>query len=476
MRKPASRPGTLLPSLPSAVPHEVLPARMHLLQVIVEFLIVLGFMVLVHEFGHFAMAKAFRVRVEAFAIGFGTRLFGVEHGGTDYRLNLLPFGGYVKFAGDQPGETASDPGDFNAHPRWQRVFIALAGPVANFILAFALFFLAAHFHHEVSQYLNGPAVVDYVAANTPAMRDGMAAGDTILSINGRENPTWFQVLEESALASNKTLPLTYSHNGKAVRTTITTPPMDSSGEPSETMLEDMGFLPRQQQGPIAVETVAEGTPAEQAGLRPGDKVARIDGLTLHSVPTLLAYLKDRNGAPAVLTVERGGQTLQLPVVPKRMPGNGGEAGFRIGFSTVPMPSDVVRLPFGSAVRQAWKDSADNATLILRVLKGMFTRDVAVKSVSGPVGMAQMIDVAARNGYWTLVGLMSMISINLGILNLLPFPVLDGGMILFLVVEALMRRDVNQVIKERVYQVAFVCLILVAVLVMFNDISKLHFKP
>ncbi len=449
---------------------------MHLLQVIVEFLIVLGFMVLVHEFGHFAVAKAFRVRVEAFAIGFGTRLFGVEYGGTDYRLNLLPFGGYVKFSGDQPGEAPADPGDFNAHPRWQRVLIALAGPVANFILAFGLFFLLAHYHHEVSQYLNGPAVVDYVAANTPAARDGMAAGDTILSINGHDNPTWFQVLEESALASNKTLPLSFSHNGKTVTTTITTPPMDSSGEPSETMLEDMGFLPRQQPGPIGVESVANDTPAAQAGLQPGDHVVRIDGLTPHSVPTLLAYLKDRNGAPSVLTVERHGQTLQLPVTPRKMPGNGGEAGYRLGFSTQPMPSDVVHLPLGRALQQSWKDCADNATLILRVLKGMFTRDVAVKSVSGPVGMAQMIDVAARSGYWTLLALMSMISINLGILNLMPFPVLDGGMILFLAIEAVMRRDVNQVVKERVYQVAFVCLILVSVLVIFNDITKLHIKP
>ncbi len=449
---------------------------MHLLQVIVEFLIVLGSMVLVHEFGHFAVAKAFRVRVEAFAIGFGTRLFGVVRGGTDYRLNLLPFGGYVKFAGDQPGEAASDPGDFNAHPRWQRVFIALAGPVANFILAFVLFFLLAHFHHEVSQYLNGPAVVDYVSADSPASRDGIAAGDTILSFNGHVNPTWFQVLEESALASNKNVPLTFQHNGRTVNTTITTPPMDASGAPSETLFEDMGFLPRQQSGPIGVEVVAEDTPAAAAGLRPGDKVVGIDGIAVHSVPTLLAYLKDRNGAPAKLIIDRQGQQLTLPITPKKLPGGNGEVGYRLGFQTSPMPSDVVHLPFGQAVRQSLRDCADNSTLILRVLKGMFTRQVAVKSVSGPVGMAQMIDVAAKNGSWTLLGLMSMISINLGILNLMPFPVLDGGMILFLLIEAAMRRDVNQMVKERVYQVAFVCLILVAVLVMYNDITKLHLRP
>ena len=134
------------------------------------------------------------------------------------------------------------------------------------------------------------------------------------------------------------------------------------------------------------------------------------------------------------------------------------------------------MPLGEAARESVKENAEDSTLILRVLKGMFTRQVAVKSVSGPVGMAQQIDIAVQLGYWTLLRLMSSISINLGILNLMPFPVLDGGMILFLLVEAIMRRDVNQVIKERVYQVAFVCLIVFAVLVMFNDITKLHIRP
>ncbi len=448
---------------------------MHFLRVIVEFLLVLGFMVLVHEFGHFAVAKAFRVRVEAFAIGFGTRLIGVVRGGTDYRINLLPFGGYVKFAGDQPGELASDPGDFNAHPRWQRVLIALAGPVANFILAGAIFFLVARFHHEVSQYFNNPAVVDYVAANTPASRDGVAPGDTILSINGRDNPTWLQVMEESALASNKTVPISFLHQGKTVQTTLTTPPMDAGGDPSDTMLQDMGFLPREQSVPIAVREIAPDTPAQQAGLQPGDQVLRIDNLALHSVGTLLAYLKDRNGAPAVLTVQRGTQTFPLPITPRKLPGSRGGSEFRLGFAPQPVPSEVVHLPFGKAVQQSITDSEESSTLILRTLKGMFTRDVAVKSVSGPVGMAQMIDMAAQSGYWTLAGLMSMISINLGILNLMPFPVLDGGMILFLLIEAVMRRDVNLAIKERVYQVAFVCLILVAVMVMYNDIIKLHLR-
>ena len=449
---------------------------MHLLQVVAEFALVLGVMVLVHEFGHFAVAKLCKVRVEAFALGFGTRLFGYVYHGTDYRVNLLPLGGYVKFAGDAPGETPSDPGEFNAHPRWQRVLIALAGPVANFILSFALLAVVAHYHHEVSQYLNGPAVVDYVPANTPAARDAVAAGDTVLSINNRANPTWLQVLEESALASNRTVPFTFLHDGRDVSGTITTPPMDSSGEPSGDLLEQIGLLPREQNTPITVQQVAGDTPASQAGLQPGDGLLGIDSLTPHSVPALLAYLKDRGGAPATLHIQRNGVQMLVSITPRKLPLPGGDAVYRLGFEAQKTPVDVVKLPVGKAMRESVKDNTEDSTLILRVLKGMFTRQVAVKSVSGPVGMAQMIDVAAHDGYWTLLRLMSSISINLGILNLMPFPVLDGGMILFLAVEALMRRDVNQVIKERVYQVAFVCLILFAVLVMFNDITKLHLRP
>ena len=457
---------------------------MHLFQVVVEFGVVLGIMVLVHEFGHFAVAKLCGVRVERFALGFGPRLFGVMHNGTDYCLNLLPLGGYVKMAGDQPGDTTSDahsgapadPGEFNAHPRWQRVLIALAGPVANFILSFVLLAIVAHYHHEVSQYLNGPAVVDYVPANSPAARDGVRAGDTVLSFNGRADPTWMQVLEESALNAKKVLPFQFQHAGRVVSGTVQAPPMDKNDEPSPDMLEQIGFLPREQAAPIGVAAVAGNTPASEAGLAVNDRVLRIDDLEPHSVPTLLAYLKDHGGATSTLQIERNGQPLTLSITPRKLPLPNGDAVYRLGFEARKMPVDVNKLPIGEALQQSAKDNAEDSTLILRVLKGMFTRQVAVKSVSGPVGMAQQIDIAVQYGYWTVLRLMSSISLNLGILNLMPFPVLDGGMILFLAIEALMRRDVNQAVKERVYQVAFVCLILFAALVMFNDITKLHLKP
>src|ERR1700733_11210279 len=156
----------------------------HIVKEIIEFGIVLGIMVLIHELGHFAVAKWCGVRVETFSIGMGPRLFGFRRGETDYRISLLPLGGYVKMAGDVPGEAPSDdPGEFNAHPRWHRTLIALAGPIANFILSFILLIFVGLYHHDVDVYLDSPAVVDYVPANTPAFAAGLASGDVITSFN-----------------------------------------------------------------------------------------------------------------------------------------------------------------------------------------------------------------------------------------------------------------------------------------------------
>jgi regulator of sigma E protease len=445
---------------------------MHLFLVIIEFGIVLGIMVLVHEFGHFAVAKLCGVRVETFSIGFGPRLFGWRRGDTDYRLSLLPLGGYVKMSGDIPGEQPTgDPGEFNAHPRWQRVLIALAGPVANFLLSFVLLIFVSMFHHEVDQYLSGPAVVDYVPMNTPAARAGLSAGDTITSFNYRANPTWTQIIEDSALNLHRTLPITFTRNGQTQSSTLAIDTSNSDEFTPDSMPE-IGLIPRMQAAPITVMSVEGDTPASRAGLQSGDQLVQIDTLRPHSVAALLAYLQDRGGAPANVIILRNGQPIQIVIAPEKLPTNG-QPEYRIGFSPKPTPVDIQRLPFGQAVVQSAKDNLEDSTLILRVLKGMFTRHVSVRSLSGPVGIAQQIDLAVQLGFWTLLRLMSTISLNLGIFNLLPIPILDGGMILFLLIESVMRRDVNQDIKERVYQVAFVCLIVFAVFVIFNDITKLH---
>ena len=447
---------------------------------IIELLIVLGIMVLVHEFGHFAVAKLCGVRVETFAIGFGKKIIGFRRGDTDYQLNILPLGGYVKMSGEMPGESPDpdrelDPGDFSAHPRWQRMLIALAGPVANFILALALMTLVASFHHEVDVYLTGAASNDYTLANSSAAKSGIGPGDLIVQFADADNPDWDAIAYKSLLNQKATVPFSYLHNGHRVDTTllITLTDADASSGDFLSLLKHLGMVPQFQNMPVKVVQVEPDMPAAAAGLKAGDEITSIDGLQVHSVPALLAYMQDQAGKPAVLNVQRGSaQPLTLHVTPEESANLDGSKGYHLGFMPLAPPMHVERLPFGRAVSDAYQENLKSALMIRDVLKGMVERRVSPRSLQGPIGIGQQVGIAARDSIWTLLRLMAMISINLGIFKLLPIPILDGGMILFLVIETLMRRDMNQRLKERVYQVAFVCLLVFFVMVIFNDMSKL----
>jgi regulator of sigma E protease len=446
---------------------------------VLQLAIVLGIMVLVHEFGHFAVAKLCGIRVEVFSIGFGKRLLGFKRGDTDYRLSLLPLGGYVKMAGDNPGEAPSgDPGEFNAHPRWQRVAVALAGPFANFILALGLMTGVSMLHNEVQEFVSGPATADYVAPKTPAATAGIRSGDLIVKYDTVENPTWDQVAIRSLLNINQTIPVSFLHNGKRTDSKIF---IEAKGGAENFALDKLGLIPKMQPTAVQVSDVTPNLPAARAGLEPKDQIASINGLQLHSVPALLAYLQDQAGKPAALSILRNGATVPVQIVPEMLDMGDGTKGYRLGFTAVQPPVKVERLPLGKAIVASWEFNKKGSLLIVEVLKRMFTRQVSVRSLSGPIGIGTQIHQAVQMpGWMPLIGLMSYISLNLGIFNLLPIPILDGGMILFLLIESAIRRDLNQQIKERVYQVAFVCLLVFAVMVIFNDLTKLplfnHVKP
>jgi regulator of sigma E protease len=442
------------------------------LSAIVQLLLVLGLMVLVHEFGHFAVAKLCGVRVEAFAIGFGKRLVGFRRGETEYQINLLPLGGYVKMAGEIPGEAVTnDPGELNNHPRWQRMMIALAGPVANFILAFGLMTGVYMLHNEVNEYISGPAVTDYISPDSPVAKTGIHSGDTIVHYDNVENPAWDDVFNHSALNLNQTIPFSYIHDGQRVNTTFF---VASKETPDQFTPDTLGFVPKMQNTAVKVMALVADTPAARAGLQPGDQIVRIDSLAVHSVPALLAYMQDQKGKPAVLNILRNGQTLVLNVTPELTDVEGSKA-YRLGFQPVPPPVKVEKLSFNKSMKASLLFNVKSAGMIRDVIKGMFERHISVKSLSGPIGIGQIVHEAAQMpGWMPLIGTMANISINLGILNLLPFPILDGGMIFLLLIESAFRRDLNQNVKERIYQVAFVCIVVFAVMVIFNDITKLPY--
>jgi regulator of sigma E protease len=451
-----------------------------LISTVIELLIVLGIMVLVHEFGHFAVAKLCGIRVEVFSIGFGKRLFGFRRGDTEYQISAIPLGGYVKMSGemnlptDAPGDASTatnDPGNFNNHPRWQRILVALAGPTANFILALGLMTGVSMLHNEVEEFFDGPARADYIPANTSVAKTGIHSGDIIVHYDTVDNPTWHDVIDRSLLNLNQTIPVSFVHNGERIDTKLF---VESKGAPDDFSLTKLGLIPKMQDTPVQVNSLEPTMPAAHAGLKAGDKILSIDSLQLHSVPAILAYLQDQAGKPAHLTVLRNGETLPLEITPQLTDMGDGTKDYRLGFGYLPPPVKVERLPLGKAIAASWQFNKKNSLLIVEVVKRLFTRQVSVKQLQSPIGIGQAIHQAVQMpGWMPLIGTMAIISLNLGILNLMPIPILDGGMILFLLIETIMRRDVNQQVKERIYQVAFVCILAFFAFVIFNDLTRLN---
>ncbi len=450
----------------------------------VSMLVVLGVLVLVHEFGHFAVAKLFGVRVETFSIGFGKRLFGFRRGDTDYRISLLPLGGYVKMAGELGGDgtipvnsasvpesAVRDSGDLNSKPRWQRILIACAGPFSNFILAILLMTAVYIGHNEVENYLSEAATIDYVVPDTVAANAGLQQGDRILRFDTVENPNWDQVLQRSMLNLNHSVPIEVQQPDSTQKQTALF--LKSPANPDDFSLGEVGLTPEIQQSPLKVAMVQAGMPGAKAGLKSGDQIVSIDGTRLHSLPSMVLYLQHNGDQPVTLSILRDGKPLTLAVTPEKMAGPGGNARYEIGFSAEPPPSHVERLSLPQAFTKAVKECVNETTAVIDVLRRVVTHQMSAKTLSGPVGIARETGyVVALPGWSPMMAWTAFISVQLGLLNLLPIPILDGGMILFLLIESVMRRDMNEKLKERVYQTAFVFFILLMVFVLFNDLSKI----
>jgi regulator of sigma E protease len=439
------------------------------------FIVLVGIMVVVHEFGHFAVAKLFKVRVEAFSFGFGPRLFGVKYGETDYKVCLLPLGGFVKMTGENPGEEeqVDDPGAFTSHPRWQRMLIGLAGPMANFVLAFALMLVYFVWINEVPAVEVKSTTIEWVTPGSPAAQAGFQPGDRIVNFDNAGDPTWEKVYERIKLNASQTVPVAVERGGNSLALSLRVP---AAAKADDFDLSDEGLLPQYLVGPIGVQEVQPGTPADRAGLHAGDAIQSVDGHAFHTVTSLLAYLQTGQGAPVTLAVLRNGATVPLIAHPAKL-----DTGWKLGFAVTPTPFRNDPLPLRMAVAKSSDFCTSNSSLIVEVLQKLFTHKVSASQLAGPVGIARMAGQAAEmKGWLPKFGLGAAISINLGILNLLPFPILDGGMILLLLIESVIRRDIGVNVKERIYQAAFVVLIAFFAFVIFNDVTKLpifaHFKP
>jgi regulator of sigma E protease len=428
---------------------------------VVAMAVVLGIMILVHEFGHYAAAKWFGVRVDVFSIGFGKRLVGFKRGDTDYRISALPLGGYVKMAGENPLESRSGaPDEFMSHPRWQRFVIAVAGPAMNILLAIALLTGVFMVHYEHPLYLDEPAVVGWVMDDSPAAKSGIEQGDRIVRIDGTQNPSWEDVMLKVMISPKQPIDVAVQRGNDILEKKIRP---DAEGT---DQYGSVGWLPEQ---PVIVTELESDMPAAKAGVQLGDDLLSVNGTPVRSVFSMIHFLQQNGNKPVDVVAVRNGQHLNFQMTPVQTE-DGGQKAYRLGFRAEPVHVD--KLPFGKALSRSIEDNKKYSLLMVDLIHKMVERKVSIKQLDGPIGIARASGDAARQPGWTpLLGLMAMISLNLGILNLLPIPILDGGIIMLLIVEAIMRRDISLRIKERIYQTAFVFLVLFFVVVIYNDLMK-----
>jgi regulator of sigma E protease len=425
---------------------------------------VLGFMILIHEFGHYAVAKLLGVRVEVFSIGFGKRLIGFRKGETDYRIAALPLGGYVKMSGENPmDERTDDPGEFMNHPRWHRFLIAIAGPTMNILLAIFLLTTVYMVHYEYPLFMDKAAVIDGVRKGSAAEQAGIQPGDRVVKIDGITNPTWEQLQPRVFISPNQPIAITIQRGDQLLEKTIVPKAVTTSEVGSA------GWYPAE---PVIIGRLEPDMPAVKSGLKENDKVIAMNGKPLGSIDEMIERLQETKDQPVDLTVVRGNQPLSFrmqAVLSKTEDPK--EQRYRLGFLNQE-ETKVTQLPFSQALRLSLEENKKYSLLLLELAKKIVERKISLRAVSGPIGIAQETAYQAQQKGWTpLMGLTAGISLNLGIFNLLPIPILDGGVIMFLLIESLMRRDISLRIKERIYQAAFVFLVLFAVMVIYNDIRK-----
>jgi len=434
------------------------------------FIFILGSAVVLHEFGHFIVAKLFKIRVETFSVGFGPRLFGKKWGHTDYRVSAIPLGGYVKLGGDESnapleGASAQDiPPDemYNLRPRWQRVMVALAGPIMNIITAMAIPFVGAFMYGVPA---TPSPVVYYIQKEGAAYQAGLQPGDRIVSFNGTENPTWDVINGDALLSPGHPLPIVVNRNGQEVSLTITPTTHMENGEAAGTL----DFIPDYGGLPVVVSGVNTGSPAEAAGLKDNDRFVTIGGEAVRSSAQVTEYVRSHPTDRIPITVQRDGQTVQLTTNDQRT--IDGRLGFGVS-ERYPLHSASVL----SATKYAYDQNLQILRLTGKALGQVFTGQRSVRNTfSGPIGIYQATQKSIEKLGWDGVfGMLGFLSLNLGIFNLLPIPVLDGGAIFLMLIEgllALIGLSISAAVRDRIQQVGFVMVLLLMVFVISNDLLK-----
>ena len=455
---------------------------------ILAFLFVLGVLIFVHEFGHFIMARRIGVRVITFSLGFGPKLLAFRRGDTEYCISAVPLGGYVKMAGETPEDARTGSSDeFLSKSKWQRFQVLVMGPVMNIALAIIVMALVLNRGAKVPIFEDLPVVIGGLASGSVARAAGLQVGDRVISVDDREMSTWNQFYMSIATRANRSARLTIERDGKRIERQVVPTPVDRFDTGA------IGVLPVTHP---QISVVNEGQPAHESGLRGGDIVLAAAGeanlagppddlrlplskpvsdVVLAEVAAkrawdrLIEVIQAHEGRPLALELQRGDSRFTVTVVPRVLDGR-----VRIGAHIAPLELKTVEPGPVDAVKLSVKQNWEWTTLIFETLGGLFTRQTSVKQLMGPVAIADLSGTAAAQQSWIpLFQLMAMISLNLGLLNLMPIPVLDGGHIAILALEGVSRRDFSMQVKEKMLLAGFVLLMMLMVTVIYNDLMRIQ---
>jgi regulator of sigma E protease len=442
------------------------------------FLVVLGILVAFHELGHFLAARWVGVRVLKFSLGFGPKLFGRQVGETEYLLSAIPLGGYVKLFGEDETEAVT-PDDrrrsFAHQGLWGKVLIVAAGPGFNFILAYLIFaaWLSTGYTLPVPSFKDIAPVIEAVAADSPAAKAGLMVGDQIKKINGRDIATRVELLDAAAKGKGTPLNLEILRDGRIETLTIT--PIPTPGQTSTS--EEPGYYLGIEEVPPIVNEVVPGKPAAAAGFKEGDRVLSIEGTPIHTWTQMTGLVKESPGKPLHVEVLRENHRVSLTVTPARetstVNGQTVEVG-KIGIAGPDRSLMKSANPLAAAyngLEATWKWTELTVIGLYKMIVG----DISSKNIGGPLTIAKISGEAAAQGPSNVVFLIALLSINLGVLNLLPIPILDGGHLLFFLIEGILRKPLGERQREVAQQVGLVLLVGVMIFAFWNDLERIFFS-
>ncbi|MCD6454623.1 MAG: RIP metalloprotease RseP [Candidatus Aminicenantes bacterium] len=418
------------------------------------FLVLFTIIVIVHEFGHFATAKFLKIGVETFSIGFGPRLIGFKKRETDYRISLVPLGGYVKLMGEE--EPTGDPRDFLSRPKWQKLLVLIMGPVMNVILAVAVMTGVYMGGLQEPAFYSQPVKVGWVEPGSPADKAGIKKGDLIIELAGKKNPTWRDLRIIVSTNAGQKVKVGIKRGNKVLETSLI---------PERVGRYSLGYSGIYVPTEAVVGIILPGSPAERAGLKEGDRILEVDGKKVEDFYSLRDLINATQGRETIIKIKRNGRVLELKIKPKKMQGR-----WMLGFTPF-QPSVKKKFNFFKALSYSAKENLYYTTLTFEVLGKLIAGKLSPKTLSGPIDIAQFSYATASAGLIPFLSFLAFVSLQLAIINLVPIPGLDGGQILILLIEAIIGRELSERAKDWILKIGFSLIILLSIFVLFNDILK-----